>query len=132
MNIKNKVASFNKGETITDTNDRITVSDNDDGLHCVKWSMRFMHVDAVIRYTRNGKTVLCSNGKLRVTRNRARPILAPYGITIDNKGVFYRGRVPIDIGWLFCVLDADGKIDRIIYSGFGAEEKIRNCLYRDN
>lgn len=132
MNIKSKVALFNKGEAITDTHDRITIADNADGLHYVKWSIRFMQVDAVARYTRNGKTVLCTNSKLRVTRNRARPILAPYGITIDSKGTFYRGRVPVSCGRLFCILDADGNIDQIIPPDIWVEEKLYKYLCKDN
>ena len=117
MNIKDKVALFEKGEAITDIHDRITVSDNDDGLRCVKWSMRFMRVDVVARYTRNGRMVLCANGKLRVTRNRARPILAPYGITIDSKGTFYLNNVPIATERVYYVVGINGTVHKCTYDG---------------
>lgn len=95
MNINEKVSLFNKGEAVIDRNDKITVSTQNDGLHCVKWSMRYMCMDIVALYTRNGQSVLCANGKAQITRLRAQKVLAPYGIAVDNKGVFYRDGVPI-------------------------------------
>ena len=63
--------------------------------------MRYMCMDIVALYTRSGHKVLCANGKSRVTRNRARLVLLPYDIVIDNKGVFYRDNTPIADGILY-------------------------------
>lgn len=95
MNIDEKVNLFNRWEAVIDREDKITVATQDDGLQYVKWSMRYVYVDIVALYTRNGQKVLCAVGKLRITRNRARKVLAPYGVTIDNKGVFYQDGTPI-------------------------------------
>jgi hypothetical protein len=129
MKITEKVNLFNKGEAVFDRSDKITVTTQNDGLHCVKWSIRYWHMDAAARYSRNGQTVLCANGKSRITRNRARLVLLPYDIVIDSKGVFYRDNVPIAVDLLYFDVNENHEINVTDKSFIWAREEAYKLLH---